>query len=562
MENACNCEFITREGLKCAGLDSVAAHEAIEEVNMGNFRPRGLAECVQILWRRKTLIVLIAVVVLLAAAAVIVRMPRLYESRALIVVSGAIYDKTANGAQVAAVTEQITSRANLEALIQRYNLFAPIAKMDATVAQFQKEIKFETKYRSDSVGFPESFTVSYRHTDPLIAQKIVTDLVAVFDQANKTLENQAAEEAQRIKGEIADLEARLGHAGAQRIASAIRSGAASRAAGAAERQRSERSAIASSLETLKDRQFALEAQIADQKRLVAQQQEVVRTSPPPPDDLRAGNSYGALLKRRADLEAQIQDYSSKFTDKYPKLVQAREQLVEINQRIAQAGAIGEQVRATAASPASLELRNLERELSRMQTELEVVRREIGRKQQAASGIPSSAFAPSYTPAPAVSIVDPGVSGADYGSEGLRERYTALLRREDAIREFQPSTAGPGTPFFQMVDQPNLPESPAAPIRSRLMMIALVIALTTGVIAAGAVEARRMSMIYDERDVNYFLGVPVVALIPETLTNPERVRAGRQLFKRRLRHLAFAAAAVPLVALLLDATRIFQILGSK
>jgi len=95
-----------------------------------------------------------------------------------------------------------------------------------------------------------------------------------------------------------------------------------------------------------------------------------------------------------------------------------------------------------------------------------------------------------------------------------------------------------------------------------MMIALVISLTTGVIAAGAAEARRLSMINDERDVKYFLGVPVVALIPETLTNPERVRAGRQLFKRRLRHLAFAAAAVPLVALLLDATRVFQILGSK
>ena len=529
---------------------------------MGSFRPRGLAECLQILWRRKSLIVVIAAVVLLAAAAVIIRIPRLYESRALIVVSGAIYDKTANGAQVAAVTEQITSRANLEALVQRYNLFAPIARMDATVAQFQKEIKFETKYRSDSQGFPESFTVSYRHTDPMVAKEVVTDLVAVFDQANKTLEKQAAEEAQRIKSEIADLEAKLGHASSQRIASAVRSSAASRAAGAIERQRSERNAIASSLETLKDRQFALVAQIAEQKRLVAQQQEVVRTSPPPADDSRANSSYGALLKRKADLEAQIQEYSSKFTDKYPKLVQAREQLVEINQRIAQAGAVGDQSRAIATSPAAQELRNLERELSRMETDLEVVRREIDRKQQTASGIPSSGFAPSYTPAPSVSMVDPGAGSADYGSEGLRERYTSLLRREDAIREFQPSTAGPGTPFFQMVDQPNLPESPAAPVRSRLMLIALVIAITAGVIAAAAVEARRIPMIYDERDVNYFLGVPVVALIPETLTNPERLQASRRNLKRRLRYFALGAAAVPLLAFLLDATRIFQILGNK
>jgi uncharacterized protein involved in exopolysaccharide biosynthesis len=529
---------------------------------MGSFRPRGLVECLQIVWRRKSLIVIIAVVVLLAAAAVILRMPRMYESRALIVVSGSIYDKTANGAQVAAVTEQITSRANLQALIERYNLFAPVAKMDATVAQFQKEIKFETKYRSDSAGFPESFTVAYRHTDPLIAKQVVTDLVAVFDQANKTLEKQAAEEAQRIKGEIANLEARLGHATSQRVASAVRSSAASRAAGAIERQRAERSAVASTLETLKDRQFALEAQVADQRRLVAQQQEVVRTSPPPPDDLRPGTSYGTLLKRKADLEGQIQEYSSKFTDKYPKLVQAREQLAEMNQRIAEAGAGGESARASASSPAAMELRNLQRELTRMETELAIVKREIDRKQQAASGIPSSAVAPSYSPAPSVSTYDPGSVSGDYGSEGLRERYTALLRREDAIREFQPSTAGPATPFFQMVDQPNLPESPAAPIRSRLMIIALVLAVITAVVAAAAVEARRLSMIYDERDVSYFLGVPVVALIPETLTVPERSRVRQQLFTRRVIYLAAAAIAVPVLALVLDATKIFQILGSK
>ena len=530
---------------------------------MGSFRPRGLAEILQILWRRKSVIAFVATIVSLAATAVVMSIPKVYESRSLIVVSGAIFDRqAANGAQIAAVTEQITSRSNLEILIGRYNLYAPVTNMDQTVQQFQKEIKFETKFRSDSQGFPESFTIAYRHREPMIARQVVTDLVASFDQANKTLEKQAIEEAQRVKAEIAEVEARLGHASAQRIASAARSSAASRAASSFERQRAERDAIASSLETLKDRQFALDAQIADQKRLVAGQQEIVRNSPPPPDDLRASNSYGALLRRRAELEAQIQDYSSKFTDRYPKLVQAREQLVEINQRIAEAG-VSEQARATAASPAALELRNLQRELSRMETDLEIVRREIGRKQQAASTVHSSGIAPSYSPAPVGPIVDPGAGAyGDYRSEGLRERYTGLLRREDALREFQPSTAGPATPFFQMVDQPNLPESPAAPIRSKLMLMAAGLALFVGLIGAAVAEAKHLTMIFDERDVTYFLGVPVVALIPETLTVTERGRWQRELFMRRLMYLVLGAVAVPILTLLLNATKIFQILGSK
>jgi protein tyrosine kinase modulator len=535
-------------------------NEALEEVKMGSFRPRGFIECLQILWRRKFLIAFIALVVVLAAAAVVISIPKLYESRALIVVSGAIYDRQANGAQVAAVTEQLTSRSNLETLIQRYDLYAPVTKMDLTVLQFQKEIKLETKFRSDSQGLPESFILSYRHADPMIAKQVVTDLVAIFDQANKTLEKQVGDEVQRIKAEIASIDAKLGHATARRIANAVRSGAASRSASTIERQRSERYTIASSLETLRDRQFALTTQIADQKRLVNQQQEIVRISPPPVEDARSSNSYGALLRRRAELESQIQDYSSNFTEKYPKLVQAREQLAEINQRIAQAGA-GEQARAIQASPAAGELRNLQRELSRMETELEVVRREIDRKQQAAANIPSTGGAPTYAPIPAAPIGDPGPAG-EYGVEGLRERYTALLRREDALREFQPSTTGPATPFFQMVDQPNLPQSPAGPIRSRLMLIALVLALGMGVIGAGAAEASKLQTIRDERDVSYFLGVPVVALIPETLTSSETRNLGRQRMARRLGYLALGAAAIPLLALLLNATRIFQILGSK
>lgn len=527
---------------------------------MGSFRPRGLAECLQIIWRRKSLIAFVSLVVLLAASAVIIGIPKFYESRALIVVSGAIYDRQANGAQVAAVTEQITSRSSLEPLIGRYNLYAPVTKIEPVVQQLEKEIKFETKYRSDSQGFPESFTISYRHPDPAIAQHVVADLVAIFDHANNTLEKQAAEEARRIKGEIADLEARLGHASSLRIAGAARSTAASRAAGAIERQRAERSAIAASLESLRDREYALNAQIAGQKRLIGQQHEIVKATPPPVDDLRSSNSYGALLRRKAELETQIQDYSSKFTDRYPKLVQALEQLAEVNRRIAEASVGGEQARAAVTSPASQELRGLQRELSRLETELEVVRREIDRKQRAAPGIASASPAPVYTPMAPPPIAGPGAN--DYGSEGLRERYTALLRREDALVQFQPSTAGPATPFFQMVDQPNLPQSPAGPIRSRLMLMALGLALVIGVAAAAAVEARRLSTIYDERDVSFFLGVPVVALIPETFTPGERGSASRQLFTRRLAYLAAGAAAVPILALVIDATKVFQLLASK
>ncbi|HMG33719.1 MAG TPA: Wzz/FepE/Etk N-terminal domain-containing protein [Blastocatellia bacterium] len=532
---------------------------------MGSFRPRSIAEILQALWRRKVLILFVTTVIATAALLVIINIPKVYESHSLIVVSGAIYDRNANGAQIAAVTEQLTSRSNLENLVNKYNLYTEVKRTDLRVQNLQSDIKFDTKFRSDSQGFPESFTLGFRHTDAATTQHLVADLVSLFEQANMTLSGQAYEESERIKSELAAIESRLSKSNQERAANAARSSAVSHAAAASDKLRVERTAIASSMEQLRDRQYVLEKQISEQRALIAQQKELVRTSAPAPDDARAG-SYGALLKRKADLEAQIQDYSSRFTEKYPKLVAAREQLSEVNRRIADAGSTGEQNRASATSGAAQELRNLERELNRMQTELEVVQREMSRKMQAASMLPGGIVAAT---SPAVStphaIAQPAIVGSDlrdYTSDALRERYTSLLRREDALREFTPSTAGPGTPFFQIVDAPDLPQAPAAPHRTKLMMFALAMAAAGGIVAALLAELPKLTRLHDERDVSYFLGVPVLASIPQSLTISERSAARRRMMTRGAIYFLIGAIAVPLLALLLNASRLFHILGYK
>ena len=528
---------------------------------MGSFRPRDSADFIKILRRRKLLFFFVSLIVFLSALVVIISLPRVYESRALVLVSGQIYDRQANGAQIAAVTEQTTSRANLEALIQRYDLGSTAPNMDVAIQNLQSGIKLEPKFRSDNTGFPESFTITFRHNDPAIAQKVVTDLVSIFDKANASLEKQAADEMRAIKGEIAEIEAQLSHTNQQRAASDARSRASSRAVASIDRIRSERNAISSSVEALRDRQYALQQQVADQKRLIAQQQDLVRNAPVA-DDSRMAGSYGSLLKRKAELEAQVEEYSSKFTDKYPKLLQARDQLAEVNQRIAQVSA-GEQTRAIATTPAAQELRSLQRDLTRMETELGVVERELNRKLQAAATIPGGITATPLPPVSAATSAGGTVSAdRDYRYDSLRDRYSMLLKREDTLREFQPSTSGAGTPFFQVVNQPNLPQSPAAPKRSRLAGMALGLALVAGLAAAFVAEAPKLSMIIDDRDVKYYLGVPVVALIPETFTIAERGQSQRHLFKRRVRLLMIGAAALPLLVLLLNSLNVFQILGSK
>ncbi|MFL6215158.1 MAG: Wzz/FepE/Etk N-terminal domain-containing protein [Blastocatellia bacterium] len=527
---------------------------------MGSFRPRNLTDILDILRRRAALIAFVTVIVLIAAFVVVINVPHLYESRTRIVVSGQIYDRQANSAQIAAVTEQLTSRAVLEGMINRYQLVAPETNMDRATTDLANAIKLETKYRSDS-NFPESFALAFRHTDPKTAQQVVSDLLGLFSQANATLEHQATEEARQIRSEIAEIESQLSQNHRSRAASAASASAASRAAGYADRARSERNALAASLEQLRDRQYALQQQVANQKRAITQQQEIVRNAVPSD----AGNSsMGALLRRKAELEGQIKHYLEQYTDKYPKLLVAREQLAEVEQRINEARASGEGTRSSQATPEAQQLRQMQNELSRMETELEIVEREMARKQQAAQSVGGASavaaapvYSPAYSSAPVADSAAP-----DYTTEGLKERYTQLLKRQEALSVFQPSPAGPATPFFQIVDEPNLPQAPAAPMRSKLMLFALAMALGAALVAAVIAELPRFTRIHDERDIKHFLGVPVIALLPENLTVAERSAQSRQLFARRLRVLLIGAAAIPALAFVLNSTHIFHILGSK
>jgi uncharacterized protein involved in exopolysaccharide biosynthesis len=500
---------------------------------MTSFRSRTFTEYLQILWRRKLLIFLLAAGMLISTFLIIERLPNVYESRATVVTSGTQSDRQAVNARVAATTERLTSRAFLEPIIDRYDPYNSRGNIDAALTDMRQDLKVETTYRSD---FPERLSIAYRHSDPTIAKAVATELVSVFGKMNEVVEKQAADNASNLASDIADLENRMREAGEHRAATAARQGAAGRAAGAINAERAQRIATASSIETLTDKQFALEQQIGEQKRQIQEQQKLAKTAP---SDAKASSSYGVLLVRKAELEAQLKDYGTQYTDKNPKIIQARNQLAEINHQIAQLNAGGDQDSAPANSAEARELRSMQRELARMQTELSITQRELDRKKQGSPTLTSAAVVPPVTSAVASSDAPPSMQ-TDY--ETLRKRYEALLTKQDQLASAQIATAGLDPGVFQIVDMPAQPRTPVGPNRFKYRMFAVALALGVALLVAFALEIPKLYSITDDRDVEFYLGVPVIALIPET-TAPGEGRSRHLLLGR--------AVGALLIALLLS-----------
>lgn len=485
---------------------------------MTSFRSRTLTEYLQIIWRRKLLIFFVAVGMLISTFLLIERLPNIYESRATLVTSASLADRQAVNARVAATTERLTSRAFLEPIVDRYDPYQSGGNVDSAIARLRDDVKVDTTYRTD---FPERLTVAYRHRDPAIAKAVATDLVSVFGSMNEAMEKQAAENASNLASEIAVVETRLRDMGKLRAAIAARQGAAGRAAGDLNAARAQRLAAASSVETLTDKQFALEQQINEQKRQIDEQQKIAKLAP---SDAKSSGSYGVILVRKAEIEAQLKEYGTQYTAKNPKVIQAHNQLNEINHQLAQLNAGADQDSGAANSAESRELRSMQRELSRMQTDMTITQRELERKKSlgpAGASPGAAASLPVRVSTPTDGGGAPGEIHTDY--ETLRKRYDMLLTRQDQQERMQLASAGLDPGIFQIVDMPVESRVPVGPNRAKYRLFALALALGVALLVAFIVEFPKLYSITDDRDVEYYLGVPVIALIPETVAPRSRSR---------------------------------------
>jgi uncharacterized protein involved in exopolysaccharide biosynthesis len=530
---------------------------------MGILRPRGLLEYLGIIWRKKLLIVLVAASLSTATFLIIRRIPNVYESHALIVISNqgnGNNDPSLSSPPLSVLTQRMTGQENLAEIVRRYDLYrqTPGAPPNpgAAVERLRKAIKIEIKMRNYYPDAPEALTISYRYTDSVVAQRVIADLISIFDETNAAIRRQAATELERFHAQIAEMETQLHGLAPQRDLALVKGGSSGAAPSAV---RAQRLAAADSIGTLGDKEYMLTRQIDEQKRQIAEQEKLINSAPPA-SKVPPNSAYGALLARRAEVEGQIKSLASSATEKNPKMIQARSQLAAIDQEIARLEAAGGANSAAALSSASAdarELRAMRRELQRLESELEVARRDLSRKTQSLRDLPQE------TPNAGLTEVASNVrlNEAKTEYDRLMGRYNWLMDKQESLQKLFGHDGRKGE-AFQVVDAPLAQPAPVAPNRLLLKLIGLGIGLALGLLIASALEIPRLFKIHGDNDVEYYLGTPVLAVIPETLTSSQRAQR-RVLWGLRWLGLALLLGAmIPVFVTVIDRAQIFQILANR
>jgi polysaccharide chain length determinant protein (PEP-CTERM system associated) len=497
----------------------------------------GMGEYLRIFARRKWFLLFSSMAILFGASVYCVVVPEQFRSSTTILV---IPQRVPEGyvkstvsirieERLATIRQQVLSRTRLTAVMEELGLFPRERKnlpMEDVVDMMRSRIEIQVK-ESDA------FTLSFVHEDPKTAMQAAGRLASFFiDENLKTREQQAVGTSEFLETQLQETKKRLeeqeekvrqykmSHMGElpQQVDTNLN---------ALNRYQEQLKSNADSLRAAEDRKASVDSQIAGLEAQIT----TIRNRPAPvllpasgsdePVVVAPQDPAAPLLAELQAKKARHADLASRYTEKYPEVRKAAQEVDELEKRVAAVRRSAPPPPApaprpkgggaAAATPSAPSTAREEEELRRQKGALAGIVSEIASLRRERDGIRE-----------AVRVVEAKVSRSpkheqemisltrDY--ENMKASYDELLKKKldaDVAQNLEKRQKGEQ---FQVLDSPNLPEEPFRPDRKKIFGIAVFLALA---VSLGVTVLKEMAdqVIRSREEFAGFFDVPVIASIP-------------------------------------------------
>lgn len=534
------------------------------------FRQRTPGEYMKILNRRKWLIILPVIAVATAVAWVVYRLPDVYESKTLIVVKqstlpdGVIPTVTEDSLtrQLSSITQVVTSRSSLEPLVDKYELYRVERQrgepMESIIGMMRRAIRVDVNTTRREIT--DGFDIRFRYRDPRIAQAVTSELAGKYitaQTANTVTSTQAAK--QFIDNQVSQTKEELDAIDAKRLKFmqdnlGYLPSESHSLLGQLTGLREQQTTLLTEIGRLQDRRAAL----ANQLSLISKEREqAIADAAENLTDPKTTLGYAELLKRKAQLQSELTQLLTEYTDKHPDVLAKRAQIESIQEDMDQQvkdwkERIAEKEKKLTNRPdiqgnaLALEVKNLDNEIKRQQQILGKTEDHIGALTERINKVPGA---------------DVALGAIDREYQTKKSAYDTLLAQQQKIALGADAATQQQSSGIEVIDPANLPSKPVAPKRLTLAGMGLGAGLFLGLLLTAIFEVPLLLTIQSSEDARHYTGLPVLISVPELLT-PHEARA---LPRRRRLLLAAGVVAtivsIPLLALALRLTHIFEILSS-
>jgi polysaccharide chain length determinant protein (PEP-CTERM system associated) len=531
------------------------------------FRQRAPGEYVKIISRRKWLILLPAIAVATAVGWVVYRLPDVYESVTLIVVkpsnlpSNVVPTMTEDmmTRQLKSISQVVTSRSSLQPLVERLDLYKTQRlrgePMEVIIDRMRDDIKVEVNTSRNDIT--NGFNIRYRGQEPRTTQLVTQALASKYiDEQTQNTINSTASARAFIEQQAKQTKEELDAIDKQRLefmeknVNTLPSGATA-LVGQLNGLREQQKAYISEVGRYQDRRSATATQLAALRKTAEQvKDEIIENTTDPKTTM----GWAELVKRKADLEAQLQRMLTELRPKHPDVVAKQAEIESVQKGMDQM--VGEWQEKIKARQEKLKDRP-DLQVAALESELKMIDGEIKRQQRTLADVESQ-ISQVMTRINSVPGVEVSLSALDREYQTKKAAYDAILEQQRRISLGAEAASQQQGEGIQVIDPANLPSKPVAPKRFMLFAMGLGLGLGFGFLLAGVFEAPKLLTIQNREDAAHYTGLPVLATVPELMT-PREARA--LPWRRRLLLAAGIAAtivSIPLLALVLRATHVFEI----
>ncbi|KXK04233.1 MAG: lipopolysaccharide biosynthesis protein [Acidobacteria bacterium OLB17] len=543
-----------------------------------------MGEWAAILKRRKWMIILPMITLTSAVGYVVYNLPSIYESTSLLTVkpptiSSNLVQPLTNedfSQRLQTINQEVLSRSSLEPMVMKYDLYRAERNagmpMELVIAKMYKNIKVDLEETGDQKV--AAFRIKYRDRDPQATRNVTAELASKYVNAQVQNTTEIAESTKELfarqleekKAALDDLEKQRLDIMTANVATLPESeqGLVAQLQGL----RSREDTITKEKETLFNEKGRLNDAIAAnnrQMRLIEdygqkETQDTARQAASIEDTL----PYAELMKRRSELNAQLDNLLKVYREKHPAVIAKQAEIARVNEEFdnLRKSADRRVANATRSSNmrADLQKKGLELENQRIQSQIGQIENQIAQKDadRASNANEIAAIEARINAVPNVKVALEAIN-ARYQS--AKQSYDEILKKKNDAETLVGVETNAQGETIRVQDPANVPQSPVAPKRFVWTFFGAAIGLAFGLLLVGLFEIPRLFRIQNIADAKYYTGLPVLASVPPLLSLPEKVWIMRASRLKLAAGAVFAIGIIPVIVLILQATRVFEIITS-
>ncbi|PKN28941.1 MAG: hypothetical protein CVU64_10710 [Deltaproteobacteria bacterium HGW-Deltaproteobacteria-21] len=441
--------------------------------------------------------------------------PKVYEAKTLIlvqsqrvpqdfvrsIVSGGVDER------LRTISQQVTSRTNLENIIKEHKLYAePKKYMDEKVELFREDISIDVSEgdRRRVLSEPNAFTISYRSDSPAMAMKIANTLASNFISENLRIrESQAMGTSSFLADELENVQIRL--SGKEDELKKYRE----KFMGGLPEQLDTNLKI---LERLQSQLDQLQYNLRDaENRYIVLQKELTESGSVRPVAASARDAASDGRMDLATLKNDLITLEAKYTAEHSDVIRTREIIAKMQSVRKNRDGRREELLANADPALKRQVAGVETETKGLRTEIAKLGSEIRWYQTKVEETPKR---------------EQELLSLNRDYENLKDLYDSLLKRKLEAEIAVSMEKKQQGEQFRVIDPAKEPQLPIKPDLARLVLITLVLAVCVGGGLAYLVEMTDTSYRTPE-DLETDTGVPVLLTMPMRFTEAEIARRKRR-----------------------------------